>query len=162
MGAAAEGNKNLLCNVYAGWGNFLCKQSRRFGHQFSQSDCFIVTSCWGLRHLHSPFAPCGCSQSRPRIWFYKWFSKIITLPSACHSNYSLGNFARGLLAQGLGDCVGDEMRNLWDSSSVASHVISVPSTSCDNLLLQKPAVRPKWHVPDLLVPNQSKGIVSEK
>lgn len=25
-----------LRDVYAGWGNFLCKLSRRFGHQFSQ------------------------------------------------------------------------------------------------------------------------------
>ncbi len=60
-------------------GNFLCKLSRRFGHQFSQSDCFIVTSCW-VWGIYTHLSLRGCFQSRLRIWFYKCFSKIITRP----------------------------------------------------------------------------------
>lgn len=78
---AAEKKETLpgLCDVYAGWGNFLCKLSRRFGHQFSQSDCFIVTSCW-VWGIYTHLSLRGCFQSRLRIWFYKCFSKIITRP----------------------------------------------------------------------------------
>lgn len=60
-------------------GIFLCKLSRRFGHQFSQSDCFIVTSCW-VWGIHTHLSLRGCLQSRLRIWFYKCFSKIISRP----------------------------------------------------------------------------------
>lgn len=57
--------------VYAGWGNFLCKLSRRFGHhRFSQSDCFIVTSCWVWgTYTHTHLSLRGCFWSRPRRRF---------------------------------------------------------------------------------------------
>lgn len=123
----------VQCLCWMG-GIFCASRADVFGHQFSQSDCFIVTSCWGLRHLHSPFAPCGCSQSRLRIWFYKWFGKIITLASTCHSNSSPGNFARGVAGSGFGS-----LCRWWDEESLRLQLSCLPCYFNSQHLLWRPA-----------------------
>lgn len=75
------------------WTGELCVQAEQTVQPPVQSVRLLY--CYqllGLRHLHSPFTPCSCFQSRLRMWFYKWFSKIITLASTCHSNYFAYNF----------------------------------------------------------------------
>lgn len=92
--AAAEeeggGGKKItlpeLGDVYAGWGNFQCKLSRRFGHQFSQSDCFIVTSCsvWSM-HTHLTLRRFVFSEQTEEM-ILQVFQQNNQLASACHSN----------------------------------------------------------------------------
>jgi len=61
---------------------------------FRPPDCFIVTSCgvWG-EHAHLSLR--GCFQSRPRIWFYKCFSKNNHSITTCHSKRARGHFTVG-------------------------------------------------------------------
>lgn len=75
-----------LGDVYAGWGNFQCKLSRRFGHQFSQSDCFIVTSCsvWSI-HTHLTLRRFVFSEQTEEM-ILQVFQQNNQLAAACHSN----------------------------------------------------------------------------
>ena len=66
-------------------GIFLCKLSRRFGHQFSQSDCFYCYQLLGLRHMHSPFAPRLFSESSEDM-ILQVFQQNNQPTATCHSN----------------------------------------------------------------------------
>lgn len=90
-----------LCDVFAGWGDFfLCKLSRRFGHQFSQSDRFIVTSCWVWGIYTHLSAPRLFSESTKDM-ILQVFQQNNPLTATCHSNVLRSlNSGRWLNCQG--------------------------------------------------------------
>lgn len=74
----------VWCFCWMG-GFFLCKLSRRFGHQFSQSDRFIVTSCWVWGIYTHLSAPRLFSESTKDM-ILQVFQQNNPLTATCHSN----------------------------------------------------------------------------
>lgn len=82
MEAAAAGGKNPARVVWClCWmGEFFCASWADVSATSSVSQiAFIVTSCW-VWSTYTHLSLRGCFQSRPKIWFYKCFSKIISRP----------------------------------------------------------------------------------
>lgn len=87
-------------------GIFLCKLSRRFGHQFSQSDCFYCYQLLSLEHTHSPFAPRLFSESTKDM-ILQVFQQNNQPAATCHSNASGGGVG-GFFTMGAGSIVRGE------------------------------------------------------
>lgn len=85
-----------LCDVYAGWGNFLCKLSRRFGHQFSSVSqiALLLPAVESEAYTHSPFAPRLFSESTKDM-ILQVFQQNNHSTATCHSNVPGGYFTVG-------------------------------------------------------------------